>query len=200
MRNSKKILLGKSIFIAALITIGATLIIVYLTGRPSHRSILENSFISLSVLASVLFLFLAAGLYNGLNVFDNLGHKLKVAWRKPQSPITDNLHWLSNSSSGGSSLPDVGEGIEGILLSILLWIGITILAIVLIVFLEVFVWASVLLLLAIIYWVMIRALKLIFSKSQECMDDLPKSVFYALGYTILYSGWIYAVIYASTLF
>ncbi|WP_422361393.1 hypothetical protein [Reichenbachiella sp.] len=193
MRKRRIFLNGQTILIAASLSILSTVVIVYLTGLNSHRTIIENSFISLSILALVFLLFLSIGLYIGLHINDNLSHKFKIMWGKPKTTI------LSNSSTIPETpgLPDVGDGIEGILLSIVLWVVMTVLFILFLILLELFLWAGLLGFVALIYWVIIRALKLIFAKSSECQGDLFKSVTYGAGYTVLYIGWVYGVIYLS---
>ncbi|UII31348.1 hypothetical protein LVD17_23940 [Fulvivirga ulvae] len=81
VKISKKLFFGKTILITASVTLVITILIVYITGLASHRTIIENSFISLSILCIALFTFVTTGLYNGFNVYDDLSHKLKFKWR-----------------------------------------------------------------------------------------------------------------------
>lgn len=198
MKSSKKLLFGKTLLIAFLGTIVITVLSVCLTGLTSHRSILENSIISLSILALCFFIFLTFGLFNGLNVLDNYSHKLQLKWRTALRKDHGDGSWVPDF--GDVEAPDLGDGIGGIILGILLWIIVTIIVVWLLITLQAVVWLTMIILVAAIYWILIRALKLIFSKSTECEDDFLKSVTYATGYTILYIGWIYGVVYATTLF
>ncbi len=197
MRNSRKLLFGKTLLLAFIATISITILLVYLSGLTSHRSILDNSIISLSILAISFFLFLTFGLYNGLNVFDNYSHKLQLSWKNAKKRMPDS--WGSNFT-GTTDIPDVGDGIGGIIVGVILWIIFTLALVILLFLLQAIVWLTFVLIAIAIYWIIIRGLKLIFSKSTECQNDLAKSVTYAFGYTTLYVGWIYGVIYASTLF
>ena len=197
MKSSRKLLFGKTLLIAFLGTVIITILSVYLSGITSHRSILENSVISLSILALCFFLFLAVGLYSGLNVLDNYSHKLKMVWRKALKKDYGS-NWIPDV--GSIEPPDLGDGIGGIILGILLWILVTIVLVWLLISLQAIVWLTMIISVVGIYWVLIRALKLIFSKSSECEGDLVKSITYAFGYTVLYIGWIYGVVYATTLF
>lgn len=197
MRGKRKLLFGKTLLIAFVATILVTSLLVYFTGITSHRSILDNALISLSILAGCLFLFLTAGLYNGLNVLDNYSHKLQLRWKGAKNRLTD------FSGLGGESIadvPTVGDDLAGIVGSIFFWIIVTFVLVVLIIFLQALVWFMFVLLAMAIYWIIIRALKLIFSKSAVCENNLPKSVAYALGYTILYVGWMFGIAYLSVLF
>lgn len=197
MKSSKKLLYGKTLLIAFLGTVLITILSVYLTGLSSYRSILENSIISLSILALCFFSFLTFGLYNGLDVLDNYSHKLQLKWRR----VLNRDHgdsWLPDF--GNVEAPDIGDGIGGIILGILIWIVVTILLVWLLISLQAILWLTMIIFIAAIYWVLIRALKLIFSKSSECEGDFLKSVTYATGYTMLYTGWIYGVIYATGFF
>ena len=62
---------------------------------------------------------------------------------------------------------EVGDGIGGLIMSILLWIGMTILIFILLILLEAFFWVSIFIILAMLYWVFFRALRLVFSKSPK---------------------------------
>ncbi len=197
MKSSKKVLFGKSLLIASVGTIVVTVVLVYLTGLTSHRSLLDNSLISLTVLALVFFLFLVIGLYNGLNVIDNYSHKLQLSWRNARRR-TPGSSWTSDFPD--ISAPDVGDGLGAIVVGIILWIVLSILLIATLVLLQAVVWATLVLMIIAIYWVFIRGLKLIFSKSPQCEGKFLKSVAYASGYTIMYVGWIYGILYISTLF
>ena len=159
-----------------------------------HRAILNNAIISLTVLWISFFLFVTIGLFNGFDVRDDLSHKLQIKWRGTGL----NLDTYSLSESPFSI--DVGDGLEGVLVSIVLWIVATIVFLLFLILMEFVLWATLLALVMLIYWVLIRAMKLIFSKSQECQNDLPKSIYYALVYTTLYVGWLYGVIYLSSVF
>lgn len=192
MRASKKGVFGKTILIVSLLAITLTLLLVYFTGLESHRSIINNAFISLSILAVGFFLFLFAGLYRGYDIRDDLKNKFKVKWGRTKRLLPDSWHW---------EIPDMGsaDGSEGCLATIAFWLTATLAAILLVIILEVFVWGFLLVLIGALYWILIRALKLIFSKSASCQGDLVKSFSYAISYTTLYIGWIYGVIYISTL-
>jgi hypothetical protein len=196
MKNLRKLLFGKTLLIAFIATISITILLVYLSGLTSHRSILDNSLISLSILAISFFFFLTFGLYNGLNVYDNYSHKLQLSWKNATKRMP---HWGSNFT-GTTDIPDVGDGIGGIIVGVILWIIFTIALVILLILFQAIVWSTFVIIAIAIYWIIIRGLKLIFSKSTECQNDLAKSVTYAFGYTTLYVGWIYGVIYASTLF
>jgi hypothetical protein len=197
MKQSRKLLFGKTLLIAFVATVLITILLVYFTGFTTHRSILDNSLISLSVLTICFFLFLTIGLYNGLDVYDNYSHKLQLSWKNAKKRMPDSLDL---GFTGTTDIPDVGDSIGGIIIAIFLWLFITIALIILMVLLQAIVWLTLVLLIVAIYWIIIRGLKLIFSKSAECENDLAKSVAYAFGYTVLYIGWIYGVIYVSIIF
>lgn len=193
MKSSKKLFFGKTILITSITAIVLTLVLVYFTGLKSHRSITDNAFISLSILGASFFLFLLAGLFYGFDVQDDLKNKLRFRWGRSKRLIP--INW-------SFEVPNVmdADGPAGCLAAIVFWIVATLAAILLVIALEVFVWGFVIVLIAAIYWVLIRALKLIFAKSAACKDNLLKSAGFALAYTALYIGWIYGVIYISTLF
>jgi hypothetical protein len=197
VKQTKKLLFGRTLLIAFIITITITILLVFLTGLSSHRSILSNSLISLAILSACLFIFLVFGLYNGLNVYDNYSHKLQLSWRRAKKRLPDS--WASGFT-GDTDIPDIGDGIGGVILAIILWIVISIALVFLLIFLQAVVWLTLILLAIAIYWIIIRAFKLIFSNSSVCENDLPKSISYAFFYTLLYAGWIYGIIYIASIF
>lgn len=193
MNIGKKRVFGKTILIITILVMAATLLLVYFTGLETHRSIIDNAFISLSILAGIFFVFLFTGLYHGYDVRDDLKDKFKVKWGRLKKHLPDDWNWEVPNVSGI-------DGSEGCLGAIVFWIAATLAAIVLVIILEVFVWGFLLVVIGALYWVLIRALKLIFCRSARCRGDFVKSFGYALGYTTLYIGWIYGVIYIATLF
>ncbi|TRZ46489.1 hypothetical protein [Robertkochia solimangrovi] len=191
MKASKTYLKGKSVFNVSLIVIGITILTVYLTGINIQRSLTSNSYFSLGIIATALFFFMSYGLYTGIGLIDDY-------------PSFQNLKkgFITGDAIPDVKLPEVsiGEGIGGLVLSILVWIGISMLIIVLMIVLEAALWFSIFILLAILYWIFFRALKMVFIRSKTTQGNIVKSTMYALGYTLLYTGWIFALIYITAQF
>ena len=190
MKTKQPYLKGKAVFTVSLLVIAITIITVYLTGINYNRSLTSNLYWSLAVIATASFLFMTYGLYTGIGLIDNFP-KFRNFKRG------DILSHTTPDFDGPTV--DVGEGIGGVLVSILLWIGMTILLIVLLIVLEAIFWFSLFILLTMLYWIFFRALKLVFSKSKACKGNLGMSVLYALGYTLLYIGWIVGIVYTTQL-
>ncbi|NHF61618.1 hypothetical protein FK220_019870 [Flavobacteriaceae bacterium TP-CH-4] len=188
MKAKQTYLKGKSVFKVSLIVIGITILTVYLTGENYHRTLTENFYLSLGMISIALFLFMLYGLYKGVGLLDNFP---KIEDYKVKTPIFE--------SGNMPATPDisVGDGIGGLLLSILLWIGVTIMIAILLVLFEAILWLSIFIILAMLYWVFFRALKFVFSKSADTKGDLGISAMYALGYTLLYVGWIFGLVYLA---
>ena len=186
MKPQKTYLKGKSVFIVSLVVIVVTALTVYLSGINYHRSLTSNLYISLGIIATALALFMTYGLYVGVGLLDKFP-KFKDFQRGD----------ILGNTTPDTDLPDieVGEGIGGIIASIILWILMTIAIIVLLLVLEAIFWFSLFVLLAMLYWVFFRALRFVFSKSKDTQGDLGISAIYALGYTALYIGWIFVVVY-----
>ena len=128
------------------------------------------------------------GLYKGIGLTDN--------FPKFKEFKTGDLITQSGTIPDLPSL-EVGDGIGGLIMSILLWIGMTILIFVLLILLEAFFWISIFIILAMLYWVFFRALRLVFSKSTNTKGDIGMSVIYSLSYTVLYLGWIFGIVYLT---
>ncbi len=123
--------MGKSVFTVSLVVIGITVLIVYLTGQNDQRTLTSNIYLSLSIIGTALFLFMTYGLHKGVGLRDDFP---KFQNLKSGSLIQDVTPDFDAPSF------NVGDGIGGIILSVLLWIGMTILIIVLLVFLEAVFW------------------------------------------------------------
>ncbi|NRD24880.1 hypothetical protein HNV10_16620 [Winogradskyella litoriviva] len=188
MKNKKEYLKGKSVFIVSLLVIGITILTVYLTGENYNRNVTSNLYLSLSIIGTVLFLFMTYGLYKGIGLKDNFPkfREFKTGDFIAQSGTAPDLPSI-----------EVGDGIGGLIMSILLWIGMTIIIFLLLILLEAFFWISIFIILAMLYWVFFRALKFVFSKSTETKGDIGISAIYSLTYTILYLGWIFGIVYLT---
>lgn len=180
---------GKTVFTVSLIVISVTFLTVWLTGINYNREITSNLYISLSIIGLILFAFMAYGLYKGVGLEDD--------FPKYQAYKTGDI--LNYSAPGTFSAPDtdVGEGLAGILMSILLWIVMTIAIVLAIVLLEAIFWFSLFIIIMMLYWIFFRALKLVFNKSEKTVGDIFSSLSYSLSYTILYLGWIFAIVYLT---
>ena len=190
MKAKQTYLKGKSIFVVSLTVVGITVLTVFLTSSHYHRTISSNLFLSLSVIATALFLFITYGLYKGIGLIDDFPRVEKFESRT-----------VFSHSEQGPKLPsiEVGEGISGLLLSILLWIVMSVVFAVLLIALEFVLWLSLFLIIAMLYWVFFRALKFVFRKSKDTKDNLGISAVYGLTYTALYTGWIFGIIYVAEL-
>lgn len=180
----------KDLFIISLLVITLTILAVYLWGLGQHHTFFQNSIISTTIISIAFFLFITTGLYNGIKLKDNVGK------------ITDKFTGV-DAADIPSQLPtiepiEVGEGIAGIILGILLWIGVAILlAVSLWIFSNVVV-IVVMAFVAMLYWIFFRALRLVFKNSNKSKGDLMESVKWGLTYTLLYNFWIYGIFVLTT--
>lgn len=188
LKPQQTYLKGKSIFIVSLLVIATTVLTVYLTGINYNRSLTSNLYLSLAIIAIALFLFMTYGLYKGIGVIDN--------FPKFREFKTENIFIESGELPEISSV-DVGEGIGSLIVSILIWIGMSVLFIFLCIVLEAFLWFSIFIISAMLYWVFFRALKFVFSKSKDTKGDIGISGIYSLAYTLLYVGWIFGIVYLT---
>ncbi|PXW18111.1 hypothetical protein C8D70_101437 [Chryseobacterium sp. CBTAP 102] len=185
----KSFLKTKYVFFSTLAIIIVVILSVWFSGKADHRSLFQNSILSTSVLAGAFFLFISIGLYSGLKLKDNVGNILnqeRIQRYADKMPKFDGFEF---------DPPAIGDGIGGVILSILLWIVISILLIFLSYFFGLFFWSAVLLLGAILYWIFFRALRLVFKNSGKCKGDLLKSFGFGFFYSFLYISWMYGIIF-----
>lgn len=186
MKPKQTYLKGKSIFIVSLLVIGVTILTVYISGADYQRSITENLYWSLGIIGLCLFLFMIYGLYKNLGLVDDFP---KYKDFKSKDSLT------SGSSISGLPEVEMSGGIGGIIVSILLWVVMSVVLLFLLIVLEAVFWFSLFIILTMLYWVFFRALKLVFSKSAATKGDWALSIAYAAGYTLLYTGWMFGIVY-----
>jgi len=194
--NRRRLIDSKKIFTISLISIVITILSVWFYGIGKHKTVIENSLISTSILSIAFFLFIAISLYNGTKLKDGLG-KLTD---KFDSKKLNFLKEMNADGGFGHSMPEIGEGIGGIIMSIILWLLATIIISYLFFALGTIIWLSILVFLGMLYWIFFRALRLIFKKSSECSGNIERSIFYGFTYTILYNFWIYGIILLTKLY
>ena len=189
--NKRTLIDTKNIFIISMLVIAITILSVWFYGIGKHKTVIENSLISTSIISIAFFLFISISLYNGTKLKDNVG---KIT-DKIKSKKLDFLKDLSPTEFSGLELgTDIAEGIGGIIMSIILWIIVTIVLSFLFYALGTIIWFSILVFLGMLYWIFFRAVRLIFKKSVECCGNFERSIFYGLTYTLLYNFWIYGII------
>lgn len=189
MRN-KTILETKFTFYASLVIILLVVLSVWISGRGSHQTLFQNSIISTTVLAVAFFLFVSFSLYNGVKLKDNLGSIFSKEKFKEINKSSSDL------TPTNLDIPDTGsDGIGGIIFGIIAWIFFTIALLVVLYLVGVFFWSILFLLLAMLYWIYFRALRLIFKNSGRCKGNIIKSFGLGFLYSALYVSWIYGIIY-----
>lgn len=181
---------------AKTLTIVLLLVFVLSTGLVfflGHRSVFVELQITLAVISFCLFNFLSVGLYKGIRI-----KKDKFSDSKFEAlDVMDVSSGLDVPSIGDLEFPDTGDDLVGIIISIVLWILVSVVLVTILFFLANFVWAVLLVLVFIIYWVFYRALRQAFIKSRICKGNIIKSMGYGFIYTVLYTGWIFGVIWIS---
>jgi len=182
LKKDNLILKGRTVFIVAVIAIVLTVLTVFIAGINYNRSLGSNLFISLGIISASLFSFLSYAFYRG-------------------TKLVDDYPKFRNYSPGTimerASFPDFGintdDGISGFLLSLILWLLVTIGIVVLLLLFETLLWFSFFIIFASLYWLFSRALRLAFYKSRRTRGDLPASIVNALTYTALYTGWLFGI-------
>lgn len=191
MSIKNRLISSKATFIISLIILTLVIIGTWIVGIKDENTITENAFISLSIIATSLFFFLTIGLYQGLKMKDTLGNPL--TWRKEKSNQSDSS--LVDIMSSSDMDFDAGDGVEGIITSIITWIFVTIALGILLWFFSAFVGVLFTVIVAMLYWIFFRALRLVFKNSSKCRNNLLKSFSYALSYTFMYTGWLFLLFY-----
>ena len=179
----------KTITICGILVIALTATSVFLIGK---KPLFFKTELTLAIIAAVLFVFLAVGLYHGVRV------------RRRDVPGVDvkgvRLEEFTEHLPDANNVPDAldfGEGCLGAIVGLLLGILVGAILLVLLwlllnlgIILAVF-------LVAALSWVFFLALRQTFAKSRVCKGNLAASLGYALMYTVLYTGWLFALVWAA---
>ena len=193
-RIERKYLTTKKVFVITIIVIVLTILAIWLFGLGRHSTLFENSMLSTTILSIAFFLFLTISLYNGVKLKDDLG---KITDKIKKSSMPD-MSWVD--FSGADVLDIADDGIGGIIIGILSWLFVAILVVFFIWFFGAILWGLVLVFSAMLYWIFFRAIRLVFKNANKCKNDLIKSIYYGVIYTVLYNFWIYGIILVSHYF
>jgi lysylphosphatidylglycerol synthetase-like protein (DUF2156 family) len=165
--------------------------------------------ITLYIVAAVLFGFLTIALYQGVRVQRSpadrpVWRSLRKRFKRPKisggdvadaaSLVVDVASNIDISEIDLPDLSDSGDDLMGCLFSIVLWVVVAVLIIILLPIVLELVWAVAFILVAVLYWIFYRALRVVFSQSRKCRGNWLRSVGYAGFYTLLYTGWLFVVV------
>ena len=190
MKGKLRLFSSKALLISFLCAIATVCLTVYLTGIQFHHSLFYNSFLSLGILSGCFFLFLIYGLYHGFDIKPTI------------KGLVDKFGFVRSSSGTPANVaidfPDIefGDGIEGIVAGIVLWIAMAALTVLLLFLLETIIWAGILIAVGSVHWIFYRAMRLVLRRSGTTKGNLIKSIRVSAYYTVIYVGWTYATVYA----
>jgi hypothetical protein len=180
----------KTITVIAILVIALTAASVFLIGK---KPLFFETELTLAIIAAVLFVFLSVGLYRGVRV-----KRRDVAGvdTKGVASLGEMVEALPNPSGLPDGM-DADEGCLGVLVGLVVavFVGIVLLFL-LWLLLNVGILLAVFLVAA-LSWVFYLALRQIFAKSRVCKGNLAASLGYALVYTVLYTGWLFALVWAA---
>lgn len=174
----------------------AAAIAVALTFAIAHGTIFEELELSLLIVSALLFVMLTYGLYHGYAL-----RGTKRLNDEGQDAGGDDTPWWDRVLDTASYAPsfDLDVGDDGCLSSILMvvaWIAATIVIAATLMVIGGMLVAS----LTAVFWVFIRAMRIVFIKSRICKGDLVQSATYAFMYTGLYTFWLLAIVVGLEMF
>lgn len=180
-----------------LISIPVVAITALLVFYFSASSFVTEAGITVGIISLGLFLFLAVGLYHGVRLKEQPTDEEPAALDVGAIDPTIMALPVMDLPKLDLDIPDIGDSgndLVGCLVSIVLWLVVSIVLMVLF-WLLVQVLSLILpwVLLA-LYWVFYRALKLVFAKASVCRGQLLPSLGYAFLYTALYTGWLFLLL------
>jgi hypothetical protein len=188
--KSYRIVNARTIFRVSLWVIALTVMAVYFWGLGEHRTMYENSWISTVTISTAFFIFTTVGL--------DIGIRLKHERDKPRTSAPTASSYSFDFPSFGFDL-DLGEGIAGVIVGILVWLLFTAVVILFMWLFTEVVLVSIAAFSGMLYWVFFRAMRLIFKNSHKTQGSWSASVTYGTAYTLLYTSWMYVVLLVISL-
>jgi hypothetical protein len=101
--------------------------------------------------------------------------------------------WFDSVTPSADGPFDLGDGIVEAIAAFVIWIFAAIIIAVLLWMLSNVIVAVVALFSFMLYWIFLRALRLVFRNSARCKGELWSSIGTGLLYTVLYNFWIYSI-------
>ena len=186
----------KSVAWLAVLTVIVAGTAVALSGERSLFIKLEWT---LGVVSAALFAMLAVGHYRGVRLREKDAPAAEMSkvdlsdWQPDSTGLPDMDCPLDAVDGGGDELGCLGV-IAGVLLSVVVFF-------VLLGLLWVFLQFAVIVLFVVttaIYWVLHLALRQVFAHSEDCRGKLGRSLAFASLYTVLYTGWLFALLFMAS--
>ena len=160
-----------------------------------QASPLVETEIFLAVVSISLVVFLTVGLYTGA----------RVKRETEASSKFDTGRWTHDDSANTFDLPtdlslpglDGDEGCIGAIIALAIWLLVGLLLVGLLTPLVNLLLGVFAVVLAAVFWLFYRALRLVPLRGRKCRGSLLKSAGYAAFYTFLYTGWLLGIVWAA---
>jgi len=180
-----------TISISFVIAVLTTVILVFILGKKSFFTELQ---ISVGIISLILFFIMYLGLYFGYGIkkaqFKDLKEQI-IDYLKTRKLKAD----LSTLSGVDGVAGLLGEGLIGVIIIFVLGILVAGIFILLFVFLIEYMVGIVAGIFIFINFIIYISLKKVFKYSIICKGSFLKSLIYSTKYTVLYSGWIFVIIW-----
>ena len=186
-RWSLRVLFGGALFV---------LVVAAVCGRLyPGRSVWSQLELATIILSTAFFVFLALALYCGVRV--DAKERLRIRWVQwNETRLEDDLSGFDLSTTFTESL--AAEGIGGIVLGIVLDILVSLaLAVVVSALLWLGLNLAVGLALVVLvpgFYLFARSVRVAVARGRRCRGNVWRSGWYAVGYTVLYTGWFHLIL------
>lgn len=185
----RQYIFSKTAACLVLLVILLTFVFDYFLNLKTSHSLYENALFILSFLSIMMFILMSLGLYYGLKLKDNVG---KLTNHIDMKKLPDFRGGAPDISIAIESLGGFAEGVGGFIFAILaafifIMIGWALILVS---------WFLIIFMMAILYWIFFRAMRLVLQYSMICKGNLVRSLQYSAFYTFLYMAWLYGVIFS----
>lgn len=176
----------RNLLLLILVFTGLLIIMTGILELDPTRVFVNNYLIGASAISILFLIFVVWGLYRGVIIEDDSAQNLLNPVRI-QKPGILSIKWLTEFIS-------VADGLEGIILGVLLWIIFAVVLFVIIFVFGIVLWIVLFLFGSFVYLIFFRLLKPLFSDTIKCRHNFTRSLGFGLLYMFLYNLFLLMII------
>ncbi len=176
---------ARTITFTSLAVLLTSVLMIFLVGDQSPLLKVE---LLTAIMALLMFTFLSCALFKGVRV--------RKREKIPELTAIGEAFKQNENMFGDVPFKAVGaaDDLAGLAVGLMMFVVLLVVGLVLLPLIMNVLWVGVFMVIAAAFWIVHRGLRYVLIYSRSTRGDLGKSVWYALRYTMVYSGWLFALL------
>lgn len=176
---------ARTITFTSLAVLLTSVLLIFLVGDQSP---LVKAELLTASMALLMFTFLSCALFKGVRV-----HKRE---QFPELTALEEAFKQNENALGDVPFKAVGaaDDLAGLVVGLMMFVVLLVVGLLLLPLIMNVLWVGVFMVIAAAFWIVHRGLRYVLVYSRSTRGDLGKSVWYALRYTMVYSGWLFGLL------